>query len=1305
MDKLKSYNIQKFDGNNFQLWKYQLQIIFRAEKVLDIVEGKPRPNEAGESQDAWDDLNAKAMLILSTAMEFDQLQCVMTCANAAEMWARLKIIHEQRSAVNKMTLKQKFFDYRMSPTDTIAQHISKVESLVQALADIGEPVKEVDKMAKILGSLPARFATFSTAWDSCAEDQQTFDNLTSRLLKEEQKLLDGDEKSTAFAAVNTYNTSKYNSKNKSSSTINRKDVECYYCHKRGHFKSECRKLLAKLETKTDDTSEHQALSAEQENVYALGCENVWLADSAASKHMTSHKDWFKTFNAIQVEDSYVQIGDNSIVKAEGIGSIELLALVDGKWEPRTLENTLYIPKLRKNLFSVGAVTKRGMKVSFDDKRMEVRNSRLVAVGIKMDNQCYKMLFKRPDILQANPASLNSTMLWHERLGHIHFKGLKNMADMNLIPGLKMKSDEELQCESCQYGKMKRQSFNSNLESRSKIPGEFIHADLSGWMREPSVGGAHVYIVLKDDCTSYRFVYFLKSKRDTFPVFLEFQKLIERQTGNKIRVLRSDNGTEFINKQFEDYFKQNGIIHERSSPYTPQQNGRIERENRSIAECARTMLLSTDLSHELWAEAVNCAAYILNRRPCKANNSVTPYEKWFGKPPSLKHMRKFGSAAYVHVPDQFRSKWDSKSRKLIMVGYDGYSTNYRLYNPESKKIIISSNVSFNEEETCGLNIEQKYAEFYLGDHATEGAQDESEEDPASKDAQEESEEDGTRNRGKQSETMELRDRSNLQAPARFRDQDIACSAIIFEPQTFEEAMASHESSKWKQAMEEEMTSLKKNKTWDLVPLPHDRKAVGCKWVYRVKQNSEGKIDRFKARLCAKGYSQREGIDYEETFSPVVRYDSVRVLLAIAASKDMEIRQFDVKTAFLNGDLKEEVYMEQPKGFVSKGSNFVCKLKKSLYGLKQSPRCWNQKFVQFLTMFGFKQMNADNCVFHALQDDVDVYLALYVDDGLLISKSLKILENILTTLGATFEITVGDGKYFCGLEIEHNHSAKEIYIGQQGYISRLLQKFNMDDSKPNSTPFIPGIMLHSGQSPANQYEIKEMENKPYRQVVGSLMFAATVSRPDIMFAVSMVSRFLNNPGVDHWNAAKRIMKYLQGTKDMTIRYKAELIELVVYSDADFAGDYDTRRSTTGYVSLLANGPVSWCSRRQKCVTRSTTEAEYIAASDAASESVWLRDFLCELGFQLDKPTTLCIDNQSAIRLIKNTEHHKRTKHIDIKYHYIREQVENNVIKVCYVCSEKQLADMFTKPLTRDKFISNRKALSIISKANSIKQEWEC
>jgi len=541
MEKLKNFHIQKFDGNNFQLWKFQMEIIFRAEKILDVVDGKttrPETTEA-EKRRAWDENNSKGMLIISTGLEYSQLQTVIACDTAAQMWNRLKSVHEQRSSVNKVTLKQQFFSYRMNPNESIAQHISKIESMALALADVSERVTDVDKIAKTLESLPSSYGAFINAWDSYDETKQTFENLTSRLLKEEKRLTQEDDVAAAFATLNVKkkNTNSHASKNNKSTDqgklTGKKDITCFYCKKVEHIKRDCFKWKENSKRKKDnqedgseDNSKNVALSAELKNISVSGYESAWLADSAASKHMTSKKDWFTVLRPIDSSTNVVQIGDNSFVQAEGIGSVEVLALVNGQWEPRTLENTLYVPKLKKNLFSVGAATSKQFEVIFDDSKIEVRNQKIIATGIKMANQCYKMLFKEKGIEQANAATEATVKLWHERLGHPGVNSFKEMANQGLIPGVKSSNIDNLFCESCQSGKIHRLPSHANLNARASKPGEVIHSDVCGKMPVTSLGGANYFLLFKDDCMSYRFVYFIKYKSDTFSTFLQFQKMIE-----------------------------------------------------------------------------------------------------------------------------------------------------------------------------------------------------------------------------------------------------------------------------------------------------------------------------------------------------------------------------------------------------------------------------------------------------------------------------------------------------------------------------------------------------------------------------------------------------------------------------------------------------------------------------------------------------------------------------------------------------------------------------------------------------------
>lgn len=786
------------------------------------------------------------------------------------------------------------------------------------------------------------------------------------------------------------------------------------------------------------------------------------------------------------------------------------------------------------------------------------------------------------------------------------------------------------------------------------------------------------MTFKDDASGYRYVYFIKNKSDVVTCFKEYERLIANKFDRKMKILRSDNGREYCNQEMKQYLAAQGIVLENTAPFTPQQNGKSERDNRTIVESARTMIQARNLPLSLWAEAVNTAVYVLNRALSSTSNGKTPYEIWTGKAPSVSHLRVFGSTAFVHIDKQFRKKFDSKAKKMILVGYQGDSTNYRLYNPNTKKVTVSRDVVFKEKlhGESSTEKEDDYNEYTFPveeEEESEALEEEEEKDNA--EAHE------VQQRKEPNQGRQLRDRSSIRAPQRYElEIDVA---EYNPPITFQEAINSHEAKKWIKAVREELEAHKNNETWTLVPRRHDRKPIDSKWIFKLLRDTSGEVYRYKARLCARGFLQKEGLDYTETFSPVVRYDSLRVLLAIVTEKDLELVQFDVRTAFLHGELKEDIYMEIPEGLTVKkeeNQDVVCKLNKSLYGLKQAPRCWSEKFREFLKQFKFKESEADKCVFRGRVEETDVYLALFVDDGLIAAESSRVLEKVVESLRNAFEITLGDGHIFVGIQIERNRDNKTMFLHQRAYTNRIIKKFEMCDAKATNLPADPhAALIKNNSGEGNSSKV------PYREAVGSLMFLAIVSRPDIAYAVNSVSKFLNDYDNSHWQAVKRIFRYLIGTSDVGIEFTSggSTCELIGFSDSDFASDVVTRRSTTGYAFCLANGIVTWSSQRQKLVTLSTTEAEYVAAAAAAKEAVWLRKLLNDLGCRPIGATILSIDNQSAIRLIKNSEFHKRTKHIDVKFHYIRETVESGEVSVQYVPTDMQRADIFTKALPKNKF----------------------
>ncbi|GJY19058.1 retrotransposon protein, putative, ty1-copia subclass [Tanacetum coccineum] len=435
----------------------------------------------------------------------------------------------------------------------------------------------------------------------------------------------------------------------------------------------------------------------------------------------------------------------------------------------------------------------------------------------------------------------------------------------------------------------------------------------------------------------------------------------------------------------------------------------------------------------------------------------------------------------------------------------------------------------------------------------------------------------------------------------------------------------------------MSSLKKNHTWELADQPPGQKLISCKWLYKIKEGIEGvQKPRYKARLVARGFTQRACIDYNEVFSPMVRHTSIRVILSLTACEDYELEQLDVKMAFLHGILEETIYMRQPPGFEEGTGNKVCLLKKSLYGLKQSPRQWYKRFDVYMISNGFSRSSYDSCVyFKEFTPGMYIYLLLYVDDMLIACKSKSEIE----------------------------------------YTKGLLRKeFDMKELGPTRKILGMGIVRDRVGLCAIGSTLQ-----------GSLMYLMVCIRPDIAYAVSIVSRYLANPGKKHWEAVKWILKYLKGAIDVGLVYgrdQGKHVDVDGFVDADYAKDPDKGRSITGYVFMVHGCVVSWKATLQHVVALSTTEAEYMALTEAVKESIWLKGLLIELGVNLRSVVVNC-DNQSSIHLSRNAMFHERTKHINVRYHFIREIVESKEIEVAKIGTKDNAADAFTKVVLGPKF----------------------
>jgi hypothetical protein len=530
-----------------------------------------------------------------------------------------------------------------------------------------------------------------------------------------------------------------------------------------------------------------------------------------------------------------------------------------------------------------------------------------------------------------------------------------------------------------------------------------------------------------------------------------------------------------------------------------------------------------------------------------------------------------------------------------------------------------------------------------------------------------------------------------------------------PTSLAAAKKSEHWSYWKEAIESELRSLEKHKTWISAPkVVSDGNArgnvVGSKWVFDLKLDKYGNILRYKARLVAQGFSQVEGVDYKETFAPVANRTTLRLVMSLAATMDLELQQMDVCTAFLNASLSEseQMFMKLPGGELTEGE--VVKLQKCLYGLKQAPREWNIVINKFLVSLGYKRCKMDPCLYVKTDKSSGLFsfILLYVDDLIIGSSSIDNMKNIKKQLSAEYDMKdLGDLDYCLGLAFTRDRVKRTITIGQEKYVKEVLEQFGLSNCWSVPTPGDSKVVLSKNQCPTSSDDIGFMSTIPYREAVGSLLYIMCCTRPDIAFAVNSCARFMSNPGVVHWEAVLRIFKYLKGTMEKSITFGGMIGNredlgtsgytllneencqvdyskvLLGFSDANFGGCIDTRRSTTGYIFFF-NGPISWCSKLQSTPAQSPCEAEYMSVYSAASESRFIAQLIAEIDETLCEDVVIFEDNTSAIALANHDKITARSKHIDIKYHGIQDWIRDGVLRLVHARTRVMCADALTKNL---------------------------
>ncbi|WJZ92853.1 hypothetical protein VitviT2T_011828 [Vitis vinifera] len=594
------------------------------------------------------------------------------------------------------------------------------------------------------------------------------------------------------------------------------------------------------------------------------------------------------------------------------------------------------------------------------------------------------------------------------------------------------------------------------------------------------------------------------------------------------------------------------------------------------EMARCMLFEKRLPKLLWAEAVNTSVYLLNRLPTKSVQSKTPIEAWFGVKPSVKHLKVFGSLCYLHVPSVKRGKLDERAEKGVFVGYAAESKGYRIYSLSRMKIVISRDVHFDENSYWNWDLKK----VHKCDQNTPSIL-----EPAIESIIIE----GPLDVEATSDTPMLKMRP-------LSDVYERCNLVHAEPTCYTEAARFLE---WIKAMKAEIDAIERNGTWKLTELPEAKNAIGVKWVFRTKFNSDGSIFRHKARLVVKGFAQVARVDYGDTFALVAKHDTIRLLLALASQMGWKVYHLNVKSAFLNGILLEEIYVQQPEGFEVIGHEHkVYKLHKAVYGLKQAPRAWYSRIDSHLIQLGFRRSENEATLYLKQNDDgLQLVVSLYVDDMLVTGSNVKLLADFKMEMQDVFEMSdLGIMNYFLGMEIYQ--CSWGIFISQRKYAMDILKKFKLESCKEVATPLAQNEKISKNDGE------KLEEPFAYRSLVGSQLYL-TVTRPDLMFPASLLSRFLSSPSNVHMGVAKRVLKFVKGS-------------------------VDDMKSTSGYVFTIGSGVICWNSRKQEVVAQSTIEAEYISLAAAANQAIWLRKLLADLGQEQSSPTELYCDNKSAISI---------------------------------------------------------------------------
>ncbi|PKU70162.1 Retrovirus-related Pol polyprotein from transposon TNT 1-94 [Dendrobium catenatum] len=1271
-------------------------------RFVDLPEGR---QEINPKYREWVLVDQNLAAAICSTISPAILPYVINLDSTSMIWVTIERRLQSSNRSRVIQLRNELHNIRMN-NQSMIQYLTQIKSIADNLSAAGMNLDQEDITLYTLNGLPSSYNAFKMSIRTMLHPID-LDNLYSLLISEEINIQADSLRNTTLqessTALYTYRGRGKRTRGRNSSQTSRTSsgqlVQCQICNKKGHTANNCwhQSNLTVNPPETQNTSSRAMIApTEQEN-------QDWYLDSGASAHLTHSLDNVSQAISYNGNDN-ITIGDGRNIPIAHSGK-GILPTPSSKLK---LQSLFHVPNLSYNLLSIFQLTKdNNVSVYFDTNGFiikDLKTNHTILSGPSRKGLYPISTIKSSMNKKALAAVSNPTSWWHQRLGHTNYQTLRLVSNTN--KSLNILKNVSV-CEHCIASKGHKLIF-SHTASRSLTPLQLIHTDVWGPSPVSSHQGFLYYVAFIDDFSKFTWVFPIHNKSDVFFQFVQFKTQVEKQTNYQIKCLRSDGGKEYLNSTFANFLNQHGIQHQTSCPYTPEQNGSAERKHRHLIEMTRTLLHTASMPYTFWPDAVLTASYIINRLPSIHNNLSSPLQLLYNKQPNYTFLKIFGCACFSWIPPVQRHKLEPRSRQCVFLGYSSISKGYKCLDLNTNKIVVSRHVIFDESK---FPFQHSAPQFTIPEQMpsnpsmlvpTHGAAP-PQTPKISQEAVNLPPNTSDRTGNTPRETMQFSDlpvtipnlskhpmttrlQSGKLKPIQrlnlLHMQESNTTDTMSDPTTYQEA-SKH--SHWRAAMADEFYALQRQGTWDLVPLPPNTSLLGSKWTFRTKYNSDGTVARFKARLVAQGNTQQYGVNYLETFSPVAKFTTIRTFLTIAIHYNWPVHQIDITNAFLHGKLNETIFMKHPKGFEDDTQpNYVCKLKKTIYGLKQSPRMWFQMLSTHLQSIGFVAGKADSSMFLFSKDDVQLFMVIYVDDILLTGNNNKMITSTINQLKTKFDMKhLGLAHSFLGIQITRTNNS--FFLSQSQYANSILDIAGMSQCKPLANPSYTKPPVPQAQ------EFLGNDPKLYRHLVGSLQYL-TLTRPDISFAVNSLCQHMHNPMSLDFLFLHRLLRYIKGTLTYGLPITQGDLVLQSFSDADWAGDKDTRRSTTGYCTFLGHTLVSWSVKKQHTVARSSTEAEYKAIATALTDIIWLRRLLLNFNISLTRPTTLYCDSTSAIALANNPVFHAHTKHIEIDHYFIRDHINSKTVNIFPISKKDQVADIFTKQLSTSRYQLLRDKLTV-------------